>query len=777
MKKLLCALALVLTGLFGGASVARADATVCTGTLNGYFDSVVVPSSSSCTLNLATIAHDVDVASGATLTVVGQSVGPTPIAVTIGGNLHADRCTSVLLDGSLGGIAVGGDFTITKCTQQSGFVGPGVTIKGNFTCANNSAPCEADNGTVLGNVTISNSTSPTASDVSNDIIGGNLTCRQNTVEPTDKGGVDFIGGSGSTQCGSAFIASAAPSNCSGAINLARVPGLTALYVQEVAASGTTPQYCQMVGVVQTEKLDSHQDGDRADRDDNDPMLSSAGFLLRLPATWNNRFVFMGCGGSCGSIGTRSATTGIVTPSLSVNGVDSGEALGLGYAVVNTDTGHEQIAGSNLPQWSVLNVGVPNQAGLDDFNFRSVHQVTLATKELVSKYYKADINYAYFDGCSTGGRQAMVAADNYPEDFDGIIAGDPIMDLDNIRGSNFKALASWLAPGAFIDNTTIANLDAAVLANCDALDGVVDGLIQNPQLCSLDPNTLVPSVLTQAQATGVQTYIEQVLDTKGRFVYPGFALGHWSTAGFAAFQNFNNAPAPNPSDPQPWSATGAQITTGSIPGPVEWSLADPGVRYYTEANPQFDSFHQWPQGANIGQPANIESADAVKLSKERVGSGNGDNPKKLKTFIKQNRKLILYHGFSDNLAPPFRTVWFYRELAQQEDSYANAQENVRLFMVPGMGHCSGGTSPNTFDTLQTLVSWVEDGTAPDALPATNTSSGNAMPLCKFPEVAAYLGGPTTAASSWKCDPNDQRLLNAPGMDGVIAGLSHNGAPGH
>jgi feruloyl esterase len=100
------------------------------------------------------------------------------------------------------------------------------------------------------------------------------------------------------------------------------------------------------------------------------------------------------------------------------------------------------------------------------------------------------------------------------------------------------------------------------------------------------------------------------------------------------------------------------------------------------------------------------------------------------------------------------------------------------MVPGMGHCSGGTSPNTFDTLQTLVNWVEKGTAPDSLPATNTSAGSSMPLCKFPEQASYIGGPMNMASSWKCDPADQRLINPPGLDGTIAGTDHNDQnPGH
>jgi len=738
------------------------DAT-CTGVLNGYFKNVSVPAGANCTLNLVTVTQDVVVAKGGSLSIIGQSGVPTPIAVTIGGDLTATGCGSVTLNGSLGGVSVRGNVTIENCSQQSGFEGPGIMIGGDFVCAGNSAPCYADGGTVVGNVILLKNISSTASDVSDDIIGGSLSCLKNSPQPTDTGGASFVSDRGPDQCGSTFAAKGAPPECSGALNLAGVRDASLFYVQDVPAASGQPEYCQVVGAVAT-----HGDGGP----------SSAGFLLRLPVKWNNRFVFMGCGGSCGSIGTRSLTTGIVTPSLSVNGVDSAEVLNLGFAVVNTDTGHEAINGSNLLPWALFGVNDPNEAALNDNLYRSVHEITEAAKRLVSVYYNDDISHAYFDGCSTGGRQAMVEASRYPEDYDGVISGDPVFDADNISVSNDKGFAVWLAPGAFISSATMANLDAAVTANCDALDGVKDGLIQNPALCTLDPNTLVGSVLTQPQATGVQNYIEQVIDTEGRNVYPGFALGNWAATGVAAYINFGNAPAPHPTSPQPWSATGAQVTSGSITGPVLFTLSDPGIRYEKEDNPNFDTINDWPEGANIGEPANIVSAAVIALMQERVGQGNGDDPEKLKPFLQQNRKLIMYHGFSDNLATPFRTIWYYRELAEQERTYSALQENVRLFMVPGMGHCGGGTTPNSFETLQTLMNWVEKGQAPDAIAATNTSNGYSMPLCKFPEQATYLGGPTTSASSWTCDPNDQRLLASPGFDGLVAGTNHNdGLAGH
>lgn len=737
----------------------------CTGTLNGYFYDVTVPAGQSCTLNLATIEHDVTVSRGASLSIIGQAGSSNAVAVTIGGSLTATGCGAVTLNGTIGGVAVRHDVDIEGCRQQSGFVGPGIMIGGSFICSNNAASCQADHGTVVGNVSIRNNSSSTASDISADIVGGDLSCAQNSAAPADAGGISYIFGTASGQCGASFASMSPPANCSAALNLLRVPDVSLFYVQDVAASGATPEYCQIVGAVETHGKDGS---------------GSAGFLLRLPKQWSNHFVFMGCGGPCGSIGTISAQTGIVTPALSVNGVDSGEALALGYAVVNTDTGHEPIGASNLQPWALLGVGIPNKPALYDNLYRSVHEVTIAAKLLVTAYYNDDISYAYFDGCSTGGRQAMVEASHYPEDYDGVISGDPVFDADTISVSNDKGFAVWLAPGAFVSSATIAQIDAAVLANCDALDGVKDGLIQNPALCTLDPNSLVGSVLTQPQATALRNYIDQVIDTTGRNVYPGFALGHWSTTGVPAYINFGNAPAPFPTSPQPWSATGAQITAPGavVTGPVLYTLSDPGIRYQKEDDPNFDTINQWPAGANIGQPANIVSADVIELMRERVGRGNGDDPQKLEPFLRQNRKLIMYHGFSDNLATPFRTIWYYRELAEQAGGYSKLQENVRLFMVPGMGHCGGGTSPNTFDTLKTLASWVESGTAPDSLPATNASTGASMPLCKFPEQASYVGGPFNLASSWKCDPNDQRLLNTPGLDGVIAGTDHNdGLEGH
>src|SRR5579862_7007061 len=488
---------------------------------------------------------------------------------------------------------------------------------------------------------------------------------------------------GALAAGTAPAAAALPQCTVATLTGLHVANVTINSALDVPATAPNPEYCQIVGSVMT-----HGEGAPA---------GSALFLLRIPAAWNNRFVFMGCGGSCGSIGTASATTGIYTPSLSVNGVDSAKALSLGYAVVNTDTGHENIAGQPDPVWKILASGARNLAGYADFYYRSVHQVTAAAKELVEAYESGRISYSYFDGCSTGGRQAVVSADQYPDDFDGVIAGDPIIDLDNIKVANIKEIKAFLPTNAFISNATIAAFDAQVLANCDALDGVADGLIQNPQACTLSPNSLVGSVLTQPQADGITLYLKQLVDTRGRHVYPGMAVGHWASSGFSFWQEFNNAPAPDPTSAQPWGARGV--------GPVVWTLGDPGIRYFTEYDPNFDTLNAWPQGPPFTAAANIVTPEDVKLLEQTAGAGDADDPAKLRDFLHRGRKMILYHGFSDNLASPYRTIWFYRELAEhvddfgerseardrdsdrdgfnREHDYREIQENVRLFMVPGM----------------------------------------------------------------------------------------------
>jgi len=522
-------------------------------------------------------------------------------------------------------------------------------------------------------------------------------------------------------------ATAALAGCTAAaVTGLNVPRVTVSSVTDVAASGPTPEYCSVAGAVAT-----HGEGAGP---------GSAQFILKLPASWNGKFLFLGCGGNCGSV-----------TSVSVESVDVAEALGLGYATVNTDTGHEQDPTTPDPTWVLQSPGVPNEPAIVDYQYRAVHQVTVAAKELVKGHYGGAISRAYFDGCSTGGRQGMIEANRYPDDYDGIIAGDPVSNHSNLDIADIKNAKAFLPPDAYIPFSLIPTIDAAVLAQCDGLDGTVDGLIQNPGACSFDFNSLVPTVLTKAQASGMISYLGQTFEQGGRPIFPGHPVGFMTTATFENVQE-NSAPAANPSAAEPW---------GLGKGPTAWSNGDSATRYFVEYNPTFDVNNDWPIRNNS------IARSAFDLMHQRFGIGDASQPDQLDRFLAKGRKMLMYHGFADHLVSPWSSTWYYQALAGRHGGYDAVKKQVRLFMVPGMGHCSGGPGPNTFDTLNALDAWVTKGTPPDGIVAVNTGSGRSMPLCAFPEAARYVGGNTNLAASWACDAGDRRLLQI-GSNGRLAG---------
>jgi feruloyl esterase len=694
------------------------------GTITG---NIVVPNGASCTLSNANVTGDVQVLQNASLT-----VDATQQPTTINGNIQANHCASALLEG---GVTVTGSVQVQQCAQQSGFVGPGVKIGGDFQCSNNGGGCQAALGDVHGFVEIRGNNASAASDISLVSVGGSLECNGNSPPPTHTFGPDFVAGNLQGQCAAHLgfaPPKAAPTCMASTLN---VPNLTVTSATDVPAAGITPEYCQIIGAVATNG-EGYGPG-------------SAQFRLRLPVVWNGHFLFVGCGGNCGSI---TAT--------SVNPVDSGEALGLGYAVVNTDTGHEQDPTTIDLTWAVSETGVVNMPAIIDFFYRAVHQVTVAAKHYVEAYYSQPIDRAYFDGCSTGGRQSLVEGTHYPVDYDGLIVGDAAMAYDYGRTSTFKQAKAFIPAGAYIPASTLAQVDAAVKASCDAVDGVTDGLIQNSAACSFNISSLVPSVLTATQAGALQAYILRETDEFGAPVFPGMPITDLSTAGF-----MNNAeigtPPVDPTAAEPWGA----LATGGGLGPAAWSLGEAGIKTYTEENQHFDVNNDWPE--TVSAAGNVAPDTTLALLRQRNGVGNSDDPFKLANFLNKGGKVILYHGGSDSLITPFRSTWYYEQLASLHDGYGPTQDSVRLFIVPGMGHCGGGVSPNSFDTLQALHNWVTKGTGPEGIVATATN-GRTMPLCKFPEEARYLGsGDVNLAANWTCNANDTRMLRV-GGDGARAG---------
>ena len=524
------------------------------------------------------------------------------------------------------------------------------------------------------------------------------------------------------------------SNCSiAALSSFDLADVTIMSATVIAASGPNPEYCDVIGSVAT-------DGDGAGP-------GEARFQLDLPAAWNRKYLATGPGGVSGNF------------FKSMNPVDAGSALRKGYAFVTNDTGHQ--SDFSDASWALVAPGIPDKQKLVDYFYRAQHQVAAATKALVTRFYGAEsIDRAYFDGCSNAGRNALKEAMRYPDDYDGIIAGAPYMDQPGNQVWGDKNAKAFL--DAFIPPAALPAIDRAILASCDAADGVADGLIQNPARCSFDPDSLVPTILTQAQADALELFIRAVRDNRDRLLYPGSSISDLSDAGgFGGFIPWTERTPPvNPSSAQPWGSA----------APLTWVAADTVIRNFVMRDPNFNTNLDWPETDGV------VSADAIRLFDKRTRIGDTDRADDLLPYLKRDRKVILYHGYDDQAITPYRTIWFYEDLAEILGGYGHVQQHARLFMAPGMQHCIGGPGPNSFDTLTALENWVERGIAPEAIVATKYVNDNpalgvvrTMPLCKFPEQGRYDGvGDPGDGSSWGCPPRDRSLLKI-GLNGVEAGV--------
>ncbi len=537
----------------------------------------------------------------------------------------------------------------------------------------------------------------------------------------------------------------------GAVAALNVPGVTIVSTADVPATAPNPEYCAVVGTLNTS-------GNRTPP-------GSAGFEIHLPtASWNNKFLFLGVGGLAGS----------TYADLAANPVDVAEALGKGYATAITDTGH--LAGGTDASWALIRPGVPDRAKLADYYYRATHEVTVAAKALVQAFYGQDISYAYFDGCSNGGHQATTEASDYPGDYDGIIAGAPFFDARSIlQGVHFvKQLLS--SPDAYLPASLLPVIDQAITASCDAADGVTDGLIQNPGACSFDASSLICTAgqtsgcLTEQQATTLNTYFTATRDQQGRLVHTGYSVSNL-TGGFDSW-TLGLVPPTDFTAAEPWG------NAGFSPSPIGWQFADHFIKYMVERDPTFPLLSYPVSATGIIDEQTLGLFDSrldEVFTPSRTG-GFAASASDYAPFLRQHRKLLIYHGFSDQALSPFRTIRLYKQLARLiPGNYAELGEDARLFMVPGMQHCGGGPGPNLFDTLTPLEQWVENGVAPTAIVAAHKTANDpsqpvdrTMPLCPFPAEAKYSGsGNVDDAANWSCTSNSDLLKI--GTNGKEAGL--------
>ena len=307
-------------------------------------------------------------------------------------------------------------------------------------------------------------------------------------------------------------------------------------------------------------------------------------------------------------------------------------------------------------WALTAPGVAHEDAVTDFFSRAVHTVTVAGKQFVQHRYAGALARSYFVGCSDGGREGLVEATRYPEDFEGYIVGDPFFDVPGqiLAGRAARALVD--APDSYLPPALLTLVDNAVYANCDAVDGVRDALIQNPGACSFSPQSLLCSggntadCLTQSQVDTLSAWFAAATDAQGRVVSLGFPVSDLYNNGAAGNNLFRWTEAAGPPHDihaaAPWGeATSAQ--------PAGWAFYDQSFKYLVFLDPHVDNNHQ----SAVDRRGVVHHAALAQLE-ARTAAGRGDDPQQLAPFLAADRKLLLYHGYSDGFITPFRMFQFY-----------------------------------------------------------------------------------------------------------------------
>ena len=454
-----------------------------------------------------------------------------------------------------------------------------------------------------------------------------------------------------------------------------------------------PPFCRVAGVITPTKE------------------SEIVFEVWLPLEkWNGRFTGVGNGGWAGFIAYGALA----------------EQIRRGNASASTNTGHEAAPGVNAAKFAF---DYPER--LIDFAYRAHHETALKAKALVQAFYGKAANRAYWVGCSSGGYEGLMEAQRFPADYDGIVAGAPANNWTRLMAGDFDGILAVLQkPESHLTPAALGLLHRGVLAACDSRDGVTDGVLEDPRQCKFDPATLQcpsgtkqDSCLTPPQVEAAKRVYEGVRDPKtGAQLYPGLAPGSepfW--------------PHRDPANP--------------FPIPIAH------YKWLVFANPEWD----W-KTFDLSDPATY--AAVQKAESKFAPILNATNPN-LTDFRQRGGKLLQYHGWNDQLISAQNSIDYYesvlayfgRDKKERAKTLEDVRSFYRLYMAPGMAHCSGGTGPNTFDMQTLMEQWVERGKAPEEVVATHAINGvvdRSRPLCPYPKVAVYKGkGDTNDASSFVC----------------------------
>lgn len=431
------------------------------------------------------------------------------------------------------------------------------------------------------------------------------------------------------------------------------------------------------------------------------------FSVWLPEDWNGKFVMGGQGGFAGALESQAN---------SMFG-----ALAKGYASAGTDTGHQgTVAGG---EWAL-----GDMEGIVNYGHLASHRVTVTAKALVSEYYAREPQQSYFAGCSNGGRQALMAAQRYPEDFDGILVGAPVVDFFGVAAADAFVTAKMYPDPNDLTAPILGEADRlalkdAVLAACDGDDGLKDGILSDPQSCTFDAAALActsgneDGCLDPAELEAVRAIVEGPRQ-KGETYHVPFPFG---SEGYEAGWGR-------------WMTGGKDMIAPGVPS-LFYGFGVGFMKYFVSQDADWDYTRM--------DLAQLKAASA--FTHDTVSPTDPD----LDAFRQSGGKMLIYHGWLDSALSPLMTIDYVEEVYERDPT---AAEDVRLFMLPGVQHCFGGPGPDQIDYLSVLDSWTTQGVAPDELEA-GFPDGGARKVCAYPQQGVFSGsGDGRTADQFTCRAN-------------------------
>ena len=463
---------------------------------------------------------------------------------------------------------------------------------------------------------------------------------------------------------------------------------------EMPASASAPVHCRVTGVLSPE----------------------IAFEVSLPSRWNGRFYMIGNGGHAGEAMDDPGRV-----------AQRNQALQLGFAFAQTNTGHDA---RKEPGASFV---MSNPQKAIDYAYRAVHLTARTTQDITRQYYGKPISRTYWNSCSNGGRQGMLEAERFPDDFDGIVANAPWVDQTGFTiGAMWNQKALSAAP---VTPAKLALVGEKVMAKCDAIDGLKDGLIDDPRKCNFDPARDVPACtagvdgpdcLTPAQADAIAKVYSGPM-SNGKPFFPGYMPGSEAVMpglfGGGAGSGWMNVIVAAQPDAKP----------------ADFNLAEGTMRYLVHKPPQPDYDYK-----TFDFDHDIHTLD------EWSKLADAKNPD-LAKFHKHGGKLIMTYGWADSILQPMMGVNYYEQAVAKNGP--DTAQFFRLFMVPGMAHCGGGIGPDRNDSMTAMINWVEKAKAPDSIVASRVVDNRVVrtrPLCPYPQVARYSGqGSIDDAANFHC----------------------------